>query len=392
MAHDVHLKDKKVQVTKLDCKKRKYERYCHDELHLSTFPTLAWMKDGKIQKTYASHKFNVDLLNHFVFENLHGANVAVNTTHKPHVGHHPKVIHHGAHKPLKSHLNDHDAHKHEGKDSSSSSYESNSQAHGKHHLVPAKKTESHKLSSAEHGVLSKLLKKTFAHHSEEHHVDPHNHMQNDQHHIEQIAKIHEHSLVNHKRVVRKHPAHGPTPTSHDVNQHQVAAPKLPGNKQLKNLHDTNNANEKRAKKHDEARIFKNHPKKPHRIPHPLRPHHNSKKKSTTKSHPVKVMDLNSHNFKSSLSATGITFVIFYGAKTKNPANNKRVAFIKHVAQRYVKNQHSMGEVNCKLEENAALCKREKFVADPMVNIYKKGVLIRHNYQFVHKPGEHLVLI
>lgn len=383
MAHDVHLTDKTLQITKLDCKKRTYEQYCTHELHISAFPTLVWMKDGKIEKTYASHKVSIDSLKQFVSENLHGHHVLKPTHHVPKLVHH--VIHH---KVMKTHT---DHHYPKGHKESSSSSESHSHGHEKthDHLVyhhPAAATKKNHMTSAEHNLLKKFLKKAYEHHSNEHHDlhDIHNHIQNDQHHIDQISKVHEKSKISHNKIIRKHPGlHIQKSMFHDEH-HQIAPPKIFDNKHHKPIHhDLKHAEDEKFKKKLPKHMIP-HPKRPLR--HPIKSYRHKKKPS--KSHKMlKIMKLNAHDFKSSLSRTGATFVIFYGEKTKNPAHNERVRFIKHVAQRYIRNNHPMGEVNCKLAENAALCKQEKFVADPMVNIYKKGVMVRHNYQFVHKSGE-----
>lgn len=305
------------------------------------------MKDGKVEKTYASRKISVESLKKFVFENMHGHVYSTNYHKNLHKGH-PKDLHHDLHNHIKSQHNHH-------LPSHTSSYETNSHDNVKsqHHMVyhhqSIKKPKSHKHSaSSEHHILAK---KPQYHHSDEHHHedshDIHNHPQNDQQHIHQISKVHYKSKINqHKHVAENEKKPAKWNNHHETHErHQIVAPDF--------MHP-NDHHKQKAEKHTQ----------------------------------FKVMEMNLHNFKSSLDPHGITFVIFYGRKTKHPATNKRIQLIKHVAKKYLKTDHSMGEVNCELQENLRLCQREKFVVDPMVNIYKRGSLLRHNYQFVHmKTGQ-----
>lgn len=398
MAHDVHQSEKKLQITKVDCKKPKYELFCHDQLHISTFPTLAWMKDGKIEKTYASHKISVESLKNFVFQNIHDAHLhSANSKSAKHLQAHPKDVHHAhKHKHLKSlhedHHHNHEGHHHHGHDHGHghrhnfkdlSSHESDSHGnlksqhhHIDHHHDSIKKPHTHhKHDSSEHHIKLKHYHSDELHHHMDGHHDMHDHPQNDQHHIDHISKVHHDSKVNPRKHAVEKEIKAVKSNNHNHATHnerlQIVAPEI--------IHDKKH--HKTLIQNDKAKANKNTTKKNEHLAI-------QQKKADKHHHQFKIMKMNPHNFKSSLNPDGITFVIFYGEKTKNPANNKRIRFIKHVAMKYLKSDNSLGEVNCKLVENADLCRAEKFVADPMVNVYKKGILFRHNYHFHHhKKGK-----
>lgn len=371
MSSEVRRDHKDLFIAKVDCKADKFKPFCHQH-SITHFPTLAWFKFGKIDETYASHKVSVESLKTFVFEMLNGHHysgkkmphnfeVDINQldNHKAHQEMKAKtkttrkIIHHHFDHPDKKLRKDND-----GQETS----EDRESENKTQHTVDKKKTQ---------------------HHSKENH------------------KVEHHHVLNHPKAGPhevKHQVHQVPPKSNTTLKMtttttvQPLKPHLPPQVQIPHqpIHPFQVQHPVNHVQHPLHKVLHpvSHDLHPiHGILHPMRPirhDHNDVHKLHKK--PIHEMHMTSANFNKLLDPHGITFVVFYGKDTSNPAFNQEIKIVKKFARKYMKNEHSLGEVNCGLKENMALCIREQFVTDPMVNVYKNGKMTHHNIQMPQQHG------
>lgn len=330
MTNEIHRDQRNHQdlfIAKVDCRSEKFSLFCQ-RYKVSHFPTLAWLKNGNIEGTYASKKISVESLKTFAYDMLNGHHYPPKNQ--------PKPIHKGI--------------LHRESDISSNHYE----------VISPKQAK----------------KPLHRHHPEHHPIDDANDaeektMEHSDESRNHIVNQKLHKIVNNdvKNMIMNYPRFIKHPIGHNMTNDfiEVLKPSKPAEKSvLQMLKDKVNGIFTSDFLHlSDGKDGRN-------IKMAEMKHHNEVQK---KAH---TMQMGYNNFRKLLDPNGITFVVFYGMNTTKLIHDDEMKLLKKNAQKYFKSDHALGEVNCGLKENEALCEHEKFIRDPMVNVYKNGHLTVHN--------------
>jgi hypothetical protein len=347
MKNEIHKSHKDLLIEKVDCRTEKFNMFCR-QYKVSHFPTLAWFKNGRIEETYASHKISVELLKTFVLEMLNGHHYSpkIIPTHNHHVNNVHKIPIHK--NPI-----------HKESDASS------------HYQVITKQQKQLHHHHFEHQPIhdaNDAEEKTIEHSSEnhgQHHPINHQHFDHQQI-LQHRNKAHnDERVLHHPRFIHHHPL---KPESNNTSHNFKMHPNRP----------TISNSLKHLKEQFHGKIDHHDSKAHHSINRNINMDEmNQHNENHRKAH---IMQMGYDNFRSMLDPHGITFVIFYGKNTTAKIHNYELQELKKGAKKYMKNEHALGEVNCALKVNAELCVHEKFIHDPMVNVYNHGKLAIHNLQ------------
>jgi hypothetical protein len=358
MSNEIHKDHKDLLIAKVDCRSEKFSLFCR-QYKVSHFPTLAWFKNGKIEETYASHKISVESLKTFVSEMLNG--------------------HHYSSKinpPQNHHVNNVNAHKIPAPHKIPIHKDSDVSSHYEVITKPQKKIRYHHPEHQQHRPIhdaNDAEEKTIEHSSESH-KKHHQAKRPNFDHESILHKNKEHNnvgVLNHPRFIHHPLQHDSNNTSHNFMMSSKKSSILNSLKRLKDKFFGT----------DHQPEFQLHQSVDRNINMDEMMQHNEVHKN------AHIMQMGYDNFKSMLDPHGITFVIFYGNGTTAKIHKHEIQALKKGARKYMKNEHALGEVNCGLKLNAELCVREKFIQDPMVNVYNHGKLSIHNLALSDHLGE-----